>query len=241
MTNRVLEKAVSEDRVALISGASRGIGAALAQELAARGWRLSLGMRQPEMPAWADPARVHIFAYDAFDAQAGIRWNDAAIDAFGRIDAVVANAGIMIPKTVIEADDNDMDQLFEVNVKAPQRLAKATWAALSESGRGRVIIIGSLSGKRVKSAKSGLYAVSKFAAVALAHALRHAGFDLGIRATAICPGFVATDMARGISGRADSEMTSPQDLARIVSMLIELPNEASVAEFAINCQLEESY
>jgi NADP-dependent 3-hydroxy acid dehydrogenase YdfG len=232
---------MNETRVALISGASRGIGAALAQELATRGWLLSLGMRQPEMPAWADPARVHLFAYDAFDAQAAINWNAAVIERFGRIDAVIANAGIMIPKTVIEADDDDMDQLFEVNVKAPQRLAKATWDALSESGHGRVIIIGSLSGKRVKTARSGLYAVSKFAAVALAHALRHAGFDLGIRATAVCPGFVATDMARGISGKADSEMTSPEDLARIISMLIELPNEASVAEFAINCQLEESY
>jgi NADP-dependent 3-hydroxy acid dehydrogenase YdfG len=232
---------MNETRVALISGASRGIGAALAQELATRGWLLSLGMRQPEMPAWADPTRVHLFAYDAFDARAAVNWNAAAIGRFGRIDAVIANAGIMIPKTVIEADDDDMDQLFEVNVKAPQRLAKATWTALSERGRGRVIIIGSLSGKRVKTARSGLYAVSKFAAVALAHALRHAGFDLGIRATAVCPGFVATDMARGISGKADSEMTSPEDLARIISMLIELPNEASVAEFAINCQLEESY
>src|SRR5882762_687960 len=98
MTSRILEKPISEDRVALISGASRGIGAALAQQLAGRGWRLSLGMRQPEMPVWADPIRVHVFAYDAFDAQAGIRWNDAVIDVFGRIDAVVANAGIMIPK-----------------------------------------------------------------------------------------------------------------------------------------------
>ena len=232
---------MSKDRVALISGASRGIGAALAEELSARGWRLSLGMRKPEMPAWADPERVHLFAYDAFDPLAAARWNGSVLQAFGRIDAVVANAGIMIPKTVVEAEDEDMDQLLEVNVKAPQRLAKATWDALAKSGRGRVIIVASLSGKRVKSAKAGLYSVSKFAAVALAHGLRHAGFDLGIRATAICPGFVATDMARVLSNRADSEMTSAEDLARIISMLIELPNEASVAEFTINCQLEESY
>jgi NADP-dependent 3-hydroxy acid dehydrogenase YdfG len=232
---------ISEERVAMISGASRGIGAALAEELAAKGWRLSLGMRRPEMPAWADPSRVGVFAYDAADAEASDAWARETLRIFGRIDAVVANAGIMISKTVIEADDGDLDELLDINVKAPRRLAKSTWDALSASGRGRIVIIASLSGKRVKSAQSGLYAVSKFAAVALAHALRHAGFDLGIRATAICPGFVATDMARSVTTRSDEEMTDPRDLARIISMLIELPNEASVAEFAINCQLEESF
>jgi NADP-dependent 3-hydroxy acid dehydrogenase YdfG len=232
---------MSEERVAMISGASRGIGAALAEELAAKGWRLSLGMRRPEMPDWADATRVGVFAYDAADADASDRWVEETLRTFGRIDAVVANAGIMIAKTVIEADDADMDELLDINVKAPRRLAKSAWNALSVSGRGRIVIIASLSGKRVKSAKSGLYAVSKFAAVALAHALRHTGFDLGIRATAICPGFVATDMARGVTTRADDDMTDPRDLARIISMLIDLPNEASVAEFAINCQLEESF
>jgi len=225
----------------MISGASRGIGAALAEELAAKGWRLSLGMRRPEMPAWTDPTRVGVFAYDAADADASDRWAEETLRTFGRIDAVIANAGIMIAKTVIEADDADMDELLDINVKAPRRLAKSTWNALSASGRGRIVIVASLSGKRVKSAKSGLYAVSKFAAVALAHALRHTGFDLGIRATAICPGFVATDMARGLTARADDDMTDPRDLARVISMLIDLPNEASVAEFAINCQLEESF
>ncbi|SCB24418.1 SDR family NAD(P)-dependent oxidoreductase [Rhizobium hainanense] len=232
---------ISEERVAMISGASRGIGAALAKELAAKGWRLSLGMRRPEMPDWADATRVGVFAYDAADTDASDRWAEETLRTFGRIDAVVANAGIMIAKTVIEADDADMDELLDINVKAPRRLAKSAWNALSVSGRGRIVIIASLSGKRVKSAKSGLYAVSKFAAVALAHALRHTGFDLGIRATAICPGFVATDMARSVTTRADDDMTDPRDLARIISMLIDLPNEASVAEFAINCQLEESF
>ena len=232
---------ISEERIAMISGASRGIGAALAKELAAKGWRLSLGMRRPEMPDWADATRVGVFAYDAADTDASDRWVEETLRTFGRIDAVVANAGIMIAKTVIEADDADMDELLDINVKAPRRLAKSAWNALSVSGRGRIVIIASLSGKRVKSAKSGLYAVSKFAAVALAHALRHTGFDLGIRATAICPGFVATDMARSVTTRADDDMTDPRDLARIISMLIDLPNEASVAEFAINCQLEESF
>ncbi|QPC42895.1 SDR family NAD(P)-dependent oxidoreductase [Kaustia mangrovi] len=228
-------------RVAMISGANRGIGAAIAKRLADDGWLLSLGMRSPAMPDWAARDRVHLFAYDARNAQAEAAWAAEAQAAFGRIDAVVANAGIVIPKTVIEATDADVDDLMAVNVKAPRRLAAAAWEALAESGRGRVIVIASLSGKRVKSPTSGLYSMSKFAAVALTHGIRQAGWDLGIRATAICPSFVATDMARGLTDRADSAMTDPDDLARAASMLLDLPNEASVAEFTVNCQLEECY
>jgi NAD(P)-dependent dehydrogenase (short-subunit alcohol dehydrogenase family) len=234
---------LSSQRVALISGANRGIGAAVAKRLFEAGWTVSLGMRRPALPDWAaaDPARVHLFAYEATDPEAGTDWAADIAAQFGRVDALVANAGIMVPQTVVDIDDDDMARLLEVNVQAPRRLAAACWEALAASGRGRVMLLGSLSGKRVKSARSGAYSVSKFAAVGLAHALRHAGFDAGIRATAICPGFVATDMAMALTERDSTAMTQPQDLARVIEMLIELPNEASVAEFCVNCQLEESF
>jgi len=131
--------------------------------------------------------------------------------------------------------------MLSVNVKAPRRLAKAAWTPLCESGRGRVVILASLSGKRVKSATAGSYSLSKYAAVALAHAIRQAGFDRGVRATAICPGFVATDMAAALTDLPADQLTQPADLARIIAMLLSLPNEASVAEFAVNCQLEEFF
>jgi NAD(P)-dependent dehydrogenase (short-subunit alcohol dehydrogenase family) len=235
------DRAMTAERVALISGASRGIGLETAKFLTGEGWRLSLGMREPVLPGWADPDRVKLFAYDAADPESETVWVADVLASYGRIDAIVANAGIMIAKSVIEADEDELEMTMAVNVRAPRRLAKAAWAALSASGHGRVIILGSLSGKRVKSAGAGLYSISKFAAVALAHGIRHAGWDLGIRATAVCPGFVATDMARGLTTRTDDQMTDPRDLARIIAMLLDLPNEASVAEFTINCQLEESY
>jgi len=232
---------MSDRKVVLISGASRGIGAAAARAFAEAGWSVSFGMRTPELPQWADPSHHQAVAYDATDSESGTRWAEKAMARFGRIDAVIANAGISIPKTIIDAENDDIDALLTVNVKAPRQLVKAAWEPLGKSGQGRVIIIGSLSGKRVKSARSGAYSVSKFAAVGLAHAIRHAGFDLGIRATAVCPGFVATDMARALTDRNEALMTSPDDLARIILMLVSLPNEASVAEFAVNCQLEESF
>ncbi|TIM31721.1 MAG: SDR family NAD(P)-dependent oxidoreductase [Mesorhizobium sp.] len=232
---------MTETRVALVSGASRGIGAATAREFARQGWRLSLGMRDPRLPEWADPALIHIHAYDAAGGDLETRWVTAAAARFGRIDAIVASAGICSTSTVIEAEDDELDRLLEINCKAPRRLVKAAWNALTASGRGRVIILGSLSGKRVKHAGSGLYSMTKFAAVALAHGIRHAGFDVGIRATAVCPGLVDTDMARALEARAPADMTDPADLARIIAMLVDLPNEASVAEFTLNCQLEEFY
>ncbi|HEY0274930.1 MAG TPA: SDR family NAD(P)-dependent oxidoreductase, partial [Paenirhodobacter sp.] len=141
-------------QVALISGASRGIGAAVARKLFDDGWTVSLGMRHPSMPDWAAtaPERVHLFAYDALDAASPTAWVADVAARFGRIDALVANAGISIPKSVVEISDDEMDQLLEVNVKAPRRLAAAAWQMLGASGRGRVIVLGSLSGKRVKSA-----------------------------------------------------------------------------------------
>ncbi len=232
---------MAHERVALISGANRGIGAAVAAELVRQGWRVSLGMRKPEAPDWPGAETAHLQAYDAQDETAEARWVEAALARFGRIDAIIANAGIMIPKSVIEAEEADIDALLGINVKAPRRLAKAAWAALGKSGKGRVIIVASLSGKRVKNARSGSYSLSKFAAVALAHALRHAGFEQGIRATAICPGFVATDMAKALTDKPQEQLTAPEDIARVTAMLLDLPNEASVAEFHVNWQLEESF
>jgi len=236
-------------KVVLISGGGRGIGAAVAKRFLQDGWSVSIGMRSPQPAAWMQPwldgsapNALQLVAYDACDAAGEARWVDAAMQRFGRIDAVVANAGIAISKSVVDIADDELQQLLEVNVKAPRRLGAAAWEPLKASGCGRIIVLASLSGKRVKTARMGSYSVSKFAAVALAHGFRHAGFEFGIRATAICPGFVVSDMALAVGNAFPAEkMTNPDDLARIIALLVTLPNEASVAEFAIHCQLEESY
>lgn len=224
-------------RVALVSGANRGIGRAVAEALAREGWRLSLGVRDPD--GATVPAGAMLHRYDARDAAAAPTWVEATLGRFGRIDAVVANAGIMIPKSVIEAEDADFDDLLDVNVKAPRRLVKAAWSALKESGRGRVCIVASLSGLRVASAGSGLYATSKFAALGLTHAIRQAGWEHGIRATAVCPGFVATDMAVPLTaGRDPALLTQPEEVGRTVAFVLDLPNTAAIAEVPINWNLE---
>ncbi|MCM2131244.1 SDR family NAD(P)-dependent oxidoreductase [Larsenimonas rhizosphaerae] len=227
-------------RVALVSGANRGIGADIARHLYQQGWQLSLGMRTPSRPAWDDDGRCHLFAYDATEGQEPA-WVQEAHARFGRIDALVPCAGLMIPKSVIDAEEDELEAMMAVNVMAPRRLAKAAWEPLKASGRGRILLPGSLSGKRVKSADSGTYALTKHATVALAHALRQAGWEHGIRATAINPGFVNTDMARSITHYPPDQMTDPTAIAEAVGLLINLPNTSSVAEFNVNCVLEPMY
>jgi len=230
-------------RCLLLTGGSRGIGRAVAAEALRRGWNVSLGLRDLSQldPDW--PAdRAEAVAYDAA-AGGEAEWVAGVMARHGRIDAVVACAGILDHDTIVTGDDARVKRLFEINAHAPRRLAAAAWEPLKCSGDGRVIIFASLSGKRVKSARSGLYAFSKFAAVGLAHALRHEGWDHGIRATAICPGLVATEMGATAAG-ADfpvEQMTQPADLATLTLNTIELPPGLCQPEISLNCQLDGFY
>lgn len=233
--------AESELPVAMISGGGRGIGAAIAAELMKNGWAVSLGCRSPDTVTVTHPAQQLVCHYDALDTDTDEQWINRTLQAYGRIDAVVHNAGIMLPRPVLEATDDEFDLQFSVNVKAPMRLTRKLWPWLRVSGRGRIIMLASLSAKRVKSAQSGLYAMSKFSALALTHALRHAGDAEGIRACAICPGFVATDMGTALSEIPAEKMTQPEDIALLVRTLLSLPNSASIAEIPVNWAVEDNY
>jgi len=225
--------------VMMLTGGSRGIGLSLAREAQSRGWFVSLGLRTPsQIPDVLNPALCEGFSYNATNRDNEATWAKAVLHKHGRIDAIVANAGVYVSSSIIEASESVVDGLLEVNVRAPRRLAMAAWPSLRKSGNGRVIILGSLSGKRVASKGSALYSVSKFAAVGLAHALRYEGWDDGIRATAICPGLVATDMGEtAAAGMLPADkMTQPEELAKITMDVIALSNTTSVAELHINCR-----
>ncbi|WP_245598971.1 SDR family NAD(P)-dependent oxidoreductase [Halotalea alkalilenta] len=241
MTMTTIDTAAGAPRVAMISGASRGIGAAIAQELLSHGWAVSLGCRRSEEVVLDASLPVIACRYDALDPSTDETWIDQTLARFARLDAVVHNAGVMNPLSVLEASDEDFDATFDVNVKAPMRLTRKLWPHLVASGEGRIVTLASLSAKRVKAERSSLYSMSKFAVLALAHGLRKCGEPHGIRSTAICPGFVATDMGTALTQLAPERMTQPEDLARIVRTVLELPSSASISEIPVNWTVEDAY
>ena len=149
----------------------------------------------------------------------------------------INNAGIIESVSVDDEVDNEdaLDRMWAVNVKAPLSLTRLTLPYLKKSGAGRVVNVASLAGKAVYGSSVG-YSMTKFAAVSLSHATRHGGWDEGVRCTALCPGYVATDMTSEVESISVDSMISPTDLAEIVRTIISLSNTASVAELVVNCR-----
>lgn len=227
--------------VVMISGANRGIGLATARALAAKGCKLSLGARAPENVPFdiSDDAFVH--AWDAEDAEASAKWADATLTHFGKVDAVVMNAGVELGGNLLDGPEEDFDKMWDVNFKGPLRLVRAVWPALQSSGQGRVINVVSLAGKRVLRHEILGYSASKFAALSLTHAVRRAGWEDGIRATAVCPGMVETDMVAHVDVAEGQFKIAPETIAETIAYALTVPNDAVVAEILINSRFEPGF
>ena len=224
-------------RVVMVSGAARGIGRAVVEQLLADGFRVSAGVRASGL---VPSDRLLVHRYDAESLDSARAWRDATLARFGALHGLVNAAGVSLPGAALADDGEDaLDAMWLVNVKAPLRLIRLLLPALRQGGDGRVVNVSSLSGKRVANANAG-YAMSKFALLALTHAVRREAWDAGVRATAVCPGFVATDMTAGVTTFPRENMTQPADIAALVAMALLLPGTANVAELLVNCRLESS-
>jgi NAD(P)-dependent dehydrogenase (short-subunit alcohol dehydrogenase family) len=237
----------------MVSGASRGIGRAVAERLLADGHRVSAGVRDPAAltPEAATagqgdlswPERLLIHPYEATAADDDPRgpraWVEATAARWGGVDALVHCAGVFsrVGLQYADGEEAEIARVLEVNLMAPWRLSRAVWPQLLASGDGRVLTLVSMSGRRVKG-RLAAYATSKFALLALCQAMRNEGWDDGIRVTAICPSWVNTDMAAAVTAIPRQAMTQPRDLAASVSHLLDLPPAAVPFEFCVSCQLE---
>lgn len=229
-------------RVVMISGAGRGIGRAVAERLHAEGYALSLGLRDPAaLAAWVKGREnVILHNYEARDRAVAAKWVEATVARFGRLDAIVANAGIVERFPFDQPDEDALDAMWDVNVKAPYRLIVAALPHLKRSGAGRIVTVVSLAGLRFGGGSPG-YSMAKHATMALTQIARQFAWKDGVRATAICPGSTNTEFIAANRPGAPETLTQPEDLAEIVAHVIALPNSASVAYIPVNYAAEAKY
>ena len=233
-------------RVVMISGASSGIGAAIAARLLADGYRLSLGVRKLErtrrMFADAGEDNLIVEYFEANEPGSAAAWVDRTLLHFGELHALINNAGIWRQVNFEEGDEATLDELWEVNFKGPFRLTRLALPHLKKCGVGRIVNIASTDGIRFRDTTCSIgYTVSKHALVAMSHAARHFGYDDGVRVTALCPGAVATDMVAGVPGVTPlAEQLAPATVAHMIACLLSLPNNASVAWMPLNTRLEST-
>jgi NAD(P)-dependent dehydrogenase (short-subunit alcohol dehydrogenase family) len=230
----------------MVSGASRGLGAAIARRLHTDGFRLSLGVRDPARTRarldLTSDARVLVERFDAREPASAEGWVDATLARFGRLDGLVNNAGILRQVTFDEGTEEVLDELWQVNVKGPFRLLRLTLPHLRASGHGRVVNVASTDAKRYRDPSVSIgYAMAKHALLALSHAAKFAGWDHGVRVTALCPGAIDTELLAGVPGVTPGpNRLAPATVAEIVSLLFRLPETATISELVVNTRLEST-
>jgi 3-hydroxybutyrate dehydrogenase len=191
---------------ALVTGAASGIGRATAARLSADGYDVLAVDLQPDADG---PGHPHEADLTTRDGNAGaVR---AALEAFGRLDVVVANAGIQHVAPVREFPEDRWDAIVALLLTSPFLLAKHAWDALADSGEGRFIAVASAHALAASPYKAA-YVAAKHGVLGLVRTLALEGAEAGIAATAVCPGYVRTPLVEGqIPDQAKQHGLSEED------------------------------
>jgi NADP-dependent 3-hydroxy acid dehydrogenase YdfG len=232
---------ILEGRVALITGASRGIGGAIAKTLSEEGVRLGLASRSGDDLGIAGAVARRT---DVRDPNALSAIVDETVERFGGLDILVVNAGVGAYGPFLDLADEHLEEMIDVNVKGAIYAARAALPSLLRSQAADFVMIASEAGRRGLPYEA-VYCASKFAQVGLTAALDHELREKGVRCTNICPGGVHTDFAMG-RGRTPempqlSGMMDPMDVAEAVRFVLTRPRNHRILEVAFRPVSEPSW
>lgn len=209
-----------DGKVAIVTGGSRGIGRAVAEALASQGAFVVVNYVRGEEEAKktvqaieAKGGRAEAVGFDVSDMAA----TEAAVadiaKRHGRLDVLVANAGIAIDNLVLRVKDEELDRLFAVNVKGALASAKAAIKVMMRAKTGRIIFLSSIVGEAGNAGQAG-YAATKAALIGVTKTLAKEYASRSITVNAVAPGFIETDMTTQITDAMKAEMLKAIPLGR---------------------------
>ena len=224
------------DRVGFVTGASRGVGAAVARAFHGDGMKVALASRS------GDGLGIGLgLECDVSDSDSVAAAVQAAVDEFGRLDVVIANAGVGAYGPFLEMDPDDVEAMIDVNLKGTLYTARFTLPHLIES-KGDFVSLASVAGLRAFPGEA-VYNASKFGMLGFTRALDHELRELGVRVTNIAPGGIDTDFAMGSGRTPDSVegMMSAEEVADVVLYAVNQPRNLRMMTVSFRPMNEESW
>jgi len=240
MTDHLTSDRGLEGRVCLVTGASRGVGAAVARAFAEGGAKVGLLSRSGDDLGLGDGAAG--VACDVANRDAVFAAVREVVDTFGSLDCVIANAGVGMYGNFLELDPEHVETMIDVNLKGTLYTAAATLPHLIEAGGGDFISLASVAGLRAFPGET-VYNASKFGQVGFTRSLDHELREHGVRATCVCPGGIATDFAMG-TGRSEGStegMMSAVEVADTVVYCVTRPSSWRMLTMSYRPMIEGSW
>jgi NAD(P)-dependent dehydrogenase (short-subunit alcohol dehydrogenase family) len=217
------------DRAALVTGGSSGIGLAIARALGEDGYGVTVSARKPDKleqaAAELEGQGLDVLAHPANMAQEDDikALAEAHRERFGRLDVLVNNAGVGIGGAIADAETKKLDMQLDVNLRAVYLMTRECIPLLKEAGgqHGKALIVNtaSIAGKFGQGWLAA-YSATKFGVVGLTQAMHKELANDGVQCTALCPGFVATNMTDWVDGVPKEDMIQPEDIAAAVRYLL---------------------
>lgn len=230
---------VLDGQIALVTGANRGIGKGIALAFAQAGASLTIAARDialleqaaHELRACGVPVlAVPTDVTDEAQVQALFR---RALDAYGRLDVLVNNAGVGLPASIVDSDIKDWDTTIATNLRGPFLCTRAAMRAMITRQRGRIINIASISAQRVRP-NSAAYSASKFGLWGLTQVTALEGRPHGISCSCLNPGNVLVERRSERAGTVDQEpMMKPAELAQVAVLMAALPPHVNLLEATV--------